>query len=357
MELSVPTQMSTTISVTPSTSPEYISQDDSFRMGSQKRQCEYKDTPAKRLKFSVSREEKLDLQTLKYLLLLILSHEEYKTEAPEWLVSKEPYDDLGTQTKGEHIKSQLFHMYWKQRPRYVYLYKQKEDEDGRYGGWILKKPSDYFTSAHSMKRELRANLFHKNYVDVDISNAFPSLLLGKLKKMRWNPDDYKYLERVVTARKEVIDGVIAEKHCTYERAKKDILAIMFKDPKDEWDHMCDFEKQFESEIKNIQEKLLHDESIDWMKRSKGGHNGSGLSVLLQTMCASCLETGVLELERAGCTVGALIFDGCLVERSSEVQSAIDKLNEVLQRTPEYRFVKFTVKKFKGIVDTKRLCIG
>ena len=61
MEMSVPTQTSTTISVT---SPGHISQDGSRQMGSQKRRRENVDTPAKRLKFSVSREEKLDLETL-----------------------------------------------------------------------------------------------------------------------------------------------------------------------------------------------------------------------------------------------------------------------------------------------------
>ena len=64
MQMSVPTQMSTTISVTPLTSPGYKREDDSPQMGSQKRRRENVDTPAKRLKFSVSREEKLDLETL-----------------------------------------------------------------------------------------------------------------------------------------------------------------------------------------------------------------------------------------------------------------------------------------------------
>jgi len=58
MQMSVPTQMSTTISVTPLTSPGYKREDDSPQMGSQKRRRENVDTPAKRLKFFVGREEK-----------------------------------------------------------------------------------------------------------------------------------------------------------------------------------------------------------------------------------------------------------------------------------------------------------
>ena len=65
MQMSTLTQMSTTISVTPLTSPEYKSDDDSLQTGSQKRRREIVDTPAKRLKLS-------DLETLQYLLRLIL---------------------------------------------------------------------------------------------------------------------------------------------------------------------------------------------------------------------------------------------------------------------------------------------
>jgi hypothetical protein len=55
-------------------------------------------------------------------------------------------------------------------------------------------------------------------------------------------------------------------------------------------------------------------------------SGAGLSLLLQTKCASCLKEGVLELQRHGCRTGALIFDGCLVEKSDHVNTAMEKVS-------------------------------
>ena len=95
--------------------------------------------------------------------------------------------------KGEFIKSTLMSMYWRKQSLYRHTYYQKEDTNGYYGGWILKKPASYLTSAHAMKRELRANLFSKNYIDCDIENAFPCLLLGLLEG--YHP--YEHLRRYV----------------------------------------------------------------------------------------------------------------------------------------------------------------
>ena len=44
------------------------------------------------IKFISTREEKVDLDTLTYLIRLILSNEQYGTTAPDWLVSEDPYD-------------------------------------------------------------------------------------------------------------------------------------------------------------------------------------------------------------------------------------------------------------------------
>ena len=299
------------------------------------------------IKFISTREEKVDLDTLTYLIRLILSHEQYGTTAPDWLVSEDPYDEAATQTKGEFIKSTLMSMYWGKQSLYRHTYYQKEDTNGYYGGWILKKPASYLTSAHAMKRELRANLFSKNYIDCDIENAFPCLLLGLLEG--YHP--YEHLWRYVHERETVLKEIIDEKDCSREEAKKNVLALMFKDPTKDWYGLSTFEKSFEAEMKAIGGRLLAEENIDWVKRSQKKHAGAGLSLLLQTKCALCLKEGVLELQRHGCRTGALIFDGCLVEKSDRVKTAMDKLNQKMRETPEYKFVKFTVKPFGDLVDT------
>ena len=91
--------------------------------------------------------------------------------------------------------------------------------------------------------------------------------------------------------------------------------------------------------------------IDWIELSPKKCQGAGLSVLLQTMCADCLKEGVLELQRQNCQVSALIFDGCLVEKANIVPAAIESVNQKLQTTPEFKYVKFAVKPFNDIVDT------
>jgi hypothetical protein len=321
-------------------------------METQKRQRnELLSSCIKRAKFSPSRTESVDTDTLEYLLCLILSHEQHQTPAPEWLVSKEPYDECSEVTKGEKIKSQILRLYQGTKKEYVYQYKQKEDKDGKYGGWILKNASDYFTSAHAMKRELRANLFHKNYHDVDIVNAFPSLLLGKLVSLQWNPLDYQYLKKYVIERDVVLKENMEEKGCDRSTSKGVILALMFKDPSQKWSGLSTFEKKFEHEMESIADKLLRDETINWVARSPGKHKGAGLSVLLQTLCASCLEQGVMELERQGCHVGALIFDGCLVEKYNSFTQVLNHVNKAIQKIPMYQYVTFVVKPFADIVDT------
>ena len=87
-------------------------------MENQKRQREHESTLSnKKGKFSSTRTEHVDLDALKYLLLLIVSHEQYETPAPEWLVSKEPFDNYGCLSKGKYIKSQIQHLYQRRRAR------------------------------------------------------------------------------------------------------------------------------------------------------------------------------------------------------------------------------------------------
>jgi hypothetical protein len=299
------------------------------------------------------RVETTDLQTAEYLLRLLLSHEQYGTEAPEWLVSSDYHNSNCTLSKREYMKNKLIALYRNGRKTRAFQYHQKNDSDGDYGSWILKKPAYYLTSAHAMKRELRANLFHRNYLDVDIVNAFPSLLLGLVESLKFHPDEYKNLKQNVTQRKEVLEKIQNERSCNKRKAKKNLLSIMFKNPENKFKNLSTFEKDSEREIGVIAKKLSMYKGIDWVKRSKKGHLGAALSLLLQTMCASCLKYGVSELQNQNCKVDALIFDGCLVEKSDRVEAAIEKLNRSIVDVPEFKFVKFSIKAFEDIIDTSR----
>jgi hypothetical protein len=158
----------------------------------------------------VTLNETIDAETLSYLIRRVLSYEHYGFSAPNWLISTEKDGNI---TKGERIKSQLMKLYYNERNMYTYNYCRKQDDNGIYGHFILQQPDDYLTAAQPMKRELRSNLFHKNYVDVDMANAFPCLLLGKLDQMDIRPSSYQCLKRYVEHREDVFKEIMQEVKC------------------------------------------------------------------------------------------------------------------------------------------------
>ena len=133
----------------------------------------------------------------------------------------------------------------------------------------------------------------------------------------FHPNAYEHLWRYVHERETVLKEIINEKDCSRGEAKKNVLALMFKDPTKEWNGLSTFETSFEAEVKAIGDKLLGDEKnkgIDWVERSQKKHAGAGLSLLLQTKCASnLLITVVTVLPEMVVTLSALIED-CVTAR-------------------------------------------
>ncbi len=149
MELSVPTQMSTTISVTPSTSQEYKSQDGSLQMGSKRGSGSLDGSGAKRIRLSVEefdrgRVEKIDLTVVDDLLCLIYSHKkDRETQVPAWLVSQKiRYTDKRglDHPQAEVIQSTLESFSREGRAERTYSYYQKTCGDIEYGAYRIRNP-------------------------------------------------------------------------------------------------------------------------------------------------------------------------------------------------------------------------
>ncbi len=366
MELSVPTQMSTTISVTPSTSQEYKSQDGSLQMGSKRGSGSLDGSGAKRIRLSVEefdrgRVEKIDLTVVDDLLCLIYSHKkDRETQVPAWLVSQKiRYTDKRglDHPQAEVIQSTLESFSREGRAERTYSYYQKTCGDIEYGAYLIRNPDGYSTSLGPMKSELRENLCHKYVNDYDIVNAHPSILLSYLEKKRFMPAQYTHLKRYVESRDLVIESMVAE-GCPRECTKQRVLRLIPK--KSEYtfpEPQTSFEKEFEAEVGALRDLILQDEAREgrkWIELSAKKHSGAGFSVFLQTMVSAAVRIAIQEFERQGCVVTCIITDGFHVQKAPV---DLDQVNAKVQQ--EYKYVVFKHKEFCNIlptIDRTKLCI-
>eukprot|EP00942_MAST-04A_sp_MAST-4A-sp1_P006289 g6289.t1 len=202
-----------------------------------------------------------------------------------------------------------------------------------------------------MKRELRANLFHKTCDDYDIENAFPCILRGVLEMFKIDPTCYARLVQLSSDREDVYKEIMRQNvGWDRDKAKRRCLAILFKDPEEKWTLKSEFEKKFQDEMKEVADMVLEKEADDWVARSQKKHAGAGLAVFLQTQCAIALDIFVKKHKDKA---RSLIMDGCLVEKNAITEQQLTTINTRIQEDPKFKYVKFVKKDFK-VIDTKEL---
>lgn len=187
---------------------------------------------------------------------------------------------------------------------------------------------------HSIRREIRHTLARQFFVDIDISNAFPTIASQICKMLMIS---CKYLDKYINNRDDIMVQIIRVHGTTKDCAKRLILILMFGGKYDDWIVLCKpnnvtirirYILELQNELEKIMVKLgdhnpkLRDSVKQWkvIEAKKGRDNtlGSILSFYLQTIEHKILETIFLYCRENGIIKKRCVLsnDGIMIPRES-----------------------------------------
>ena len=202
-----------------------------------------------------------------------------------------------------------------------------------------------------MKRELRSNIFAKNYIDCDISSAFPTMLLIlMLEKNIATDPKYDTLVKYCRKREKFFKKVFkAGFKGDRSSLKKTCLKYLFQP------NTTLTNRRVPEILIQLQEqcKLIKDEfySKKWANMTSKKHEGAALSAMLQHKTAKVLKTAVDHLKSKGHEIASIIFDGMLVRNNKPLD--FDELNRMVNEeflVSGCKLIKFMPKKFEDVVE-------
>ena len=188
----------------------------------------------------------------------------------------------------------------------------------------------------SLQHRLRSFLVNPYVLDVDMKNAFPTILLYLCK--HYNVV-HAYLEQYVNNRETILQNI--------NLTKQDVLKCIFTDKKRSDLGKSDFIRGFQDEMVKIRDwfdknKKQVTPDVSFSGGSKANPKGSALTRILSHFENELLMNAVNTLTERGIRVHTLMFDGMHVECGDEI---IDVLNEV---THEYG-VTWSIKPFDNTI--------
>lgn len=172
-------------------------------------------------------------------------------------------------------------------------------------------------SLQSLSKVIRHTIARDIYYDIDMKNAHPSILSQYCKK---NEIDCPLLDEYVNNR----DGVINSLTQTYPDVsfndmKKLLLTIINGGGKYEVENMNDWILKFYYEMKNVREQVCKKNPL-LVKRARNRKadniEGAATNYLLCIIENDILQSIVKYCDAVGISVGALVFDGLMVYKSS-----------------------------------------
>ena len=186
---------------------------------------------------------------------------------------------------------------------------------------------------------IRNHLAHKHYVDLDMKNAHPTLLLQLCSKLSI---EAATLKRYVDEREALLQQAttMTNPECTRAEAKSLFIVLIFGGSVETWarDKLADkelnpdsplraFVDEFRREIRLIASQLYTNRALNGYhsrisKKRKATEKEPNptmrfMSIVVQTIECECLSAVETALERNGRSMDALIFDGGLVQRQNE----------------------------------------
>jgi hypothetical protein len=188
------------------------------------------------------------------------------------------------------------------------IYKLSRNIPGKlgYGRYYGNKGS-----IETLKKNIRASLCSKYYIDIDISNCHPCLIV-QLAENKYNLN-MPNLKQYVQNR----NGVIETYNINKDDAKTFIFKILYNGVLDSF--TPNFFKQIQKEMKLFTTVLInsnsHTQLFEFCKRNKDNVYGSFASFVIQTEERKCLDAMIEYLEQNRYSVDVLAYDGCMIRKA------------------------------------------
>jgi hypothetical protein len=179
----------------------------------------------------------------------------------------------------------------------------------------------------SLQHDIRAALSAKHYIDVDIVNAQPTLLVQYCEQRGWMCDS---LKKYVSEREELLADMCDQMAINRWEAKQKVVSILFGANASGMPTF--FQDELYPEIRKITTNIFneHEASLKWLKKHPN-YMGKGLSYILQTEERKCLESLDKSLAKRGRSLDVLIHDGGLVRKKGDETTLPDAFLRELEK--------------------------
>ena len=208
-----------------------------------------------------------------------------------------------------------------------------------------------------IRRQIRHTLAKNTFIDIDIENCHPNLLLQICKA---NSVDCDYLEEYVSNRKMHLDAVMNEYNVTKDSAKKLFIQLMYFGDFNSWAADLDIKKErlpfinkFKKELQKIGEVIVKNNSkieklIEKRKDEQCIENynkyGSVVSYFLQEYECRILESIFMYCKNKNIIklIAVLCADGLMIPKESFKLELLENFSDLIKSKFGFE-LKFTVK--------------
>lgn len=222
----------------------------------------------------------------------------------------------------------------------------------------------------SLRREIRHTLTNNLFIDIDIVNCHPKLLLEIAQK---NNIKLEYLNEYVNNRQYYLDLVMNKYNCNKDQAKKLFIRILYFGSFKNWEidekikinDEIDFINNFKSDIQKIGQLIL-DNNIEIKKEvenrkklcndNKYNEKGSVVSYYLQEIECQILEILYLHCVEKGYinnNIGILCADGLMILKENYNNNILNEFNEIIKNKFDFD-LQFTTKDLNEGYSIKQL---
>lgn len=231
----------------------------------------------------------------------------------------------------------------------LYQYKKKLKEGRVQVNYFYSKIglgrlyAEHSLSLQNFKKEIRHTLASDTYIDIDMVNAHPVILMQYCKKENI---ECKILEDYVVNREQWLKDVMKFHDISRDKAKKLVLKLCYLG-----NYTCDDSEDirkykklvlFSEEMKRVSKYVykLNKEVSELVKEddSKTNKYSSVLSLTAQIIENKCLMMMKNFLETNGFIVGVLCFDGLMIEKKNVpvTKKLLNKCSEYIKKQTGYQ---------------------
>lgn len=244
---------------------------------------------------------------------------------------------LSAEGLDDKLRSQL-KLYYHRRKNDTVPVKYHFSKDLRDFGRLYAENS---LSLQSFKREIRHCLSKEYYYDIDMVNCHPRLILQYCKK---NNIEHEELENYVNNREKILEKIQRKHLCNRDKAKDLMLRLCYlgkyviEEENEETGRCEEVEPQskvrevvrFQKEMKDIASSVcdIEEKTYAMVKKdpTKENKKSSTLSITAQVLEHKCLMAIYDYITKQGYKVGALCFDGLMVEKTKALKKDLSFKN-------------------------------